>query len=145
MVEHCWMLLAQLCYAFCRPFAAGFDVWLPNTRSNTFSRGNYHHSHRDIEYWYHSMDEYALIDNPAMINKALEVSGAKKLAFVGHSQVRLGSQRASRLQHTPLIHGLPGPMHGLSWTSALAMALVQEVCDKHCGTTHHRSPMDGTP
>lgn len=65
---------------------AGFDVWLPNTRGNTFARGNYHHSHRDIEYWYHSMDEYALIDNPAMINKALEVSGAKKLAFVGHSQ-----------------------------------------------------------
>ena len=66
---------------------AGFDVWLPNTRSNTFSRGNYRFSHRDMEYWYHSIDEYALIDNPAMINKALEVSGASKLAFVGHSQV----------------------------------------------------------
>lgn len=84
-------VLAICCYAFCWRIAAGFDVWLPNTRGNTFARGNYHHSHRDIEYWYHSMDEYALIDNPAMINKALEVSGAKKLAFVGHSQVRMGS------------------------------------------------------
>jgi len=65
----------------------GFDVWLPNTRGNTFSRGNYHHSFRDLEYWYHSIDEYALIDNPAMINTALKVSGARKLAFVGHSQV----------------------------------------------------------
>lgn len=37
---------------------------------------------------YHSMDQYALIDNPAMIDKALEVSGASKLAFVGHSQVK---------------------------------------------------------
>lgn len=36
---------------------------------------------------YHSVDQYALIDNPAMIDKALEVSGATKLAFVGHSQV----------------------------------------------------------
>jgi predicted alpha/beta hydrolase len=67
--------------------AAGFDVWLPNTRSNTFSRGNLYTSHRETEYWYHSFDEYALLDNPAMINKALEVSGATKLAFVGHSQV----------------------------------------------------------
>lgn len=61
-------------------------MWLPNTRGNTFSRGNYHHSFRDLEYWYHSIDEYALIDNPAMINTALKVSGARKLAFVGHSQ-----------------------------------------------------------
>jgi hypothetical protein len=32
--------------------AAGFDVWLPNTRSNMFSRGNFKHSHRDVEYWW---------------------------------------------------------------------------------------------
>jgi hypothetical protein len=30
---------------------AGFDVWMANTRGNTFSRGNYHHSYRDQEYW----------------------------------------------------------------------------------------------
>lgn len=62
---------------------------MANTRGNTYSRGNFHHSHRDYEYWYHSIDEYATIDNPAMINKALEVSGASKLAWVGHSQVRV--------------------------------------------------------
>jgi predicted alpha/beta hydrolase len=69
--------------------AAGFDVWLPNTRGNVFSRGNYQYSYREHEYWYHSIDEYALIDNPVMIDKALEVSGASKLAFVGHSQVQM--------------------------------------------------------
>jgi hypothetical protein len=30
---------------------AGLDVWMANTRGNTFSRGNYNYSHRDIEYW----------------------------------------------------------------------------------------------
>jgi predicted alpha/beta hydrolase len=67
---------------------AGFDVWLPNTRGNTFSRGNFYYSHRQPEYWYHGVDEYALIDNPAMVDKVLQVSGASKLAWVGHSQVR---------------------------------------------------------
>ncbi|WIA20837.1 hypothetical protein OEZ85_005188 [Tetradesmus obliquus] len=65
---------------------AGFDVWMANTRGNTFSRGNYKHSYRDPEYWYHSMDEYALIDLPAQVNTALAVTGAPKLAVVGHSQ-----------------------------------------------------------
>jgi pimeloyl-ACP methyl ester carboxylesterase len=65
---------------------AGLDVWMANTRGNTFSRGNYQYSYRDVEYWYHTIDEYGLIDAPTQINKALEVSGAKKLAFVGHSQ-----------------------------------------------------------
>jgi hypothetical protein len=37
---------------------------------------------------YHSIDEYALIDLPAQVNTALKVAGAKKLAIVGHSQVR---------------------------------------------------------
>jgi hypothetical protein len=60
---------------------------MPNIRSNTFSRGNYKYSNRESEYWYHSFDEYSLLDTPAMIDKALEVSGASKLAYVGHSQV----------------------------------------------------------
>lgn len=78
----------------CEPFApcvchccAGFDVWMANTRGNTFSRGNYYYSFRDFEYWYHSIDQYAQIDLPAQVNTALAVSGAKKLAIVGHSQV----------------------------------------------------------
>jgi lysosomal acid lipase/cholesteryl ester hydrolase/gastric triacylglycerol lipase len=69
--------------------AAGFDVWLPNIRGNTFSTGNFKYSRREFEYYYHCFDEYSLLDTPAMIDKALEVSGASKLAFVGHSQVSL--------------------------------------------------------
>lgn len=65
---------------------AGYDVWMANTRGNTFSRGNLQYSYRQPEYWQHTIDQYALVDAPAQIDKALEVSGAKKLAFVGHSQ-----------------------------------------------------------
>lgn len=61
---------------------------MPNTRGNTFSRGNTKYSAKDPEYWAHTIDEYATIDIPASIDKALQVSGAKKLGFVGHSQVR---------------------------------------------------------
>jgi hypothetical protein len=60
---------------------------MANIRGTTFSRGNYQHSYRDVEYWYHSIDEYALIDGPAQVDKALIVSGAKQLAWIGHSQV----------------------------------------------------------
>eukprot|EP00882_Tetradesmus_deserticola_P006787 GHRQ01007145.1.p1 GENE.GHRQ01007145.1~~GHRQ01007145.1.p1 ORF type:complete len:352 (+),score=55.01 GHRQ01007145.1:356-1411(+) len=65
---------------------AGFDVWMANTRGNTFSRGNYNYSYRDQEYWYQSIDEYALVDLPAQVNTALAKTGAPKLAIVGHSQ-----------------------------------------------------------
>jgi hypothetical protein len=60
---------------------------MANTRGNTFSRGNFYYSHRDYEYWQHTLDEYALIDNPAMVDKVLEVTGASKLAWIGVSQV----------------------------------------------------------
>eukprot|EP00775_Hariotina_reticulata_P003205 gene3205-3482_t len=65
---------------------AGFDVWMANSRSNDYSRGNLHYNFRDPEYWYTSMDEIALIDLPAMVNTILKTTGAKKMGFVGHSQ-----------------------------------------------------------
>jgi hypothetical protein len=64
-----------------------------------------------MEYWYHSIDQYATIDNPAMIDKALEVSGASKLVFVGHSQVRLGR--------------LEGGNQGSSWQPCGALLSTQ--------------------
>lgn len=59
---------------------------MSNTRGNTYARGHLHLSESDPKYWRWSLDELALIDLPAQIDKALAVSGAKKLGFVGHSQ-----------------------------------------------------------
>ncbi|KAF6258125.1 Alpha/Beta hydrolase protein [Scenedesmus sp. NREL 46B-D3] len=66
---------------------AGYDVWLGNTRGNTYSRRNINGLHPyQAEFWYFSMDEMALVDVPAMIDHVLAQTGASKLAFVGHSQ-----------------------------------------------------------
>lgn len=69
-------------------FLAGFDVWMANTRGNTYSRGNLKYRAQDPKYWYFGLDELALIDLPTQIDFMLSSTGAKKTAFVGHSQVR---------------------------------------------------------
>lgn len=65
---------------------AGFDVWMTNTRGNTYSRGHLFLSQWGQRYWRFSMDELALIDLPAMIDYVLKFTKASKLAYVGHSQ-----------------------------------------------------------
>ncbi len=66
---------------------AGFDVWMLNTRGNTYSRGNRHLSDSDPRYWEpQTMDELALIDVPAQIDEVLRLTGQRRLALVGHSQ-----------------------------------------------------------
>lgn len=67
---------------------AGFDVWMANSRGNTFS---WQHrdgpgAMRDPRYWRISMDEIALKDLPAQLDAALAISQTRRAAFVGHSQ-----------------------------------------------------------
>ncbi|WIA28628.1 hypothetical protein OEZ86_011165 [Tetradesmus obliquus] len=65
---------------------AGFDVWMSNTRGNTYSRGHVLLNQWGQRYWRFSIDELALVDLPAQIDYALKTTGASKLAYVGHSQ-----------------------------------------------------------
>ncbi|KAI8473215.1 MAG: Alpha/Beta hydrolase protein [Monoraphidium minutum] len=65
---------------------AGFDVWLANTRTNTFSRGNRYYRETDEGYYQYSMDELALADLPSQIDFVLKKAAQPSLAFVGHSQ-----------------------------------------------------------
>ncbi|GBF95229.1 lipase [Raphidocelis subcapitata] len=65
---------------------AGFDVWLANTRGNTYSRGNRQYKDTDPGYWSFSIDELALIDLPSQIDFILGKTGQKSLTVVGHSQ-----------------------------------------------------------
>lgn len=66
---------------------AGYDVWFGNSRGNFYSR---HHTtldpDKDKEFWDFSWSDMGLHDLPAVINKALQVSGASKLTYIGHSQ-----------------------------------------------------------
>ncbi|GAX72868.1 hypothetical protein CEUSTIGMA_g323.t1 [Chlamydomonas eustigma] len=64
----------------------GFDVWMMNTRGNSFSRGHVRYGAQDPRYWAFAIDEMALIDLSATIDNILSTTGRKKVAIVGHSQ-----------------------------------------------------------
>lgn len=90
-----------------------------NTRGNTYSRGNVNGIYPyQPEFWYFSIDQLALVDLPTTVDFALATSGASKLAYVGHSQVKLAQQtltsgvkvhhlhlQPGRLQHSCLVAG----------------------------------------
>ncbi|QDZ26026.1 lipase [Chloropicon primus] len=65
---------------------AGYDVWLPNSRGNTFSRNNTHYDPDSTEFWDYSWDDQAKYDLPAVYKYVLGVTGSEDLAYVGHSQ-----------------------------------------------------------
>ncbi|XP_041517636.1 gastric triacylglycerol lipase isoform X1 [Microtus oregoni] len=65
---------------------AGYDVWLGNSRGNTWSRKNLYYSPDSVEFWAFSFDEMAKYDLPATIDFIVEKTGQEKLHYVGHSQ-----------------------------------------------------------
>jgi lysosomal acid lipase/cholesteryl ester hydrolase len=64
---------------------AGFDVWIGNFRGTQYSKKHATLKPSDHAFWKFSWDEMASYDLPALINKALEISGAKQVYYVAHS------------------------------------------------------------
>jgi lysosomal acid lipase/cholesteryl ester hydrolase len=60
----------------------GFDVWVGNNRGTRYSKKG---SDRP-GYWNFSFDELAKYDVPALVDNILNLTGRKKLIYVGHSQ-----------------------------------------------------------
>ncbi|KAL5017970.1 hypothetical protein ScPMuIL_003692 [Solemya velum] len=65
---------------------AGYDVWLGNSRGNTYGRRHIRYQPSQREFWAWSWDEMAKYDLPATINYVLQVSRQSQLYYVGHSQ-----------------------------------------------------------
>ncbi|XP_055281919.1 gastric triacylglycerol lipase [Moschus berezovskii] len=65
---------------------AGYDVWLGNSRGNTWAQEHLYYSPDSPEFWAFSFDEMAEYDLPSTIDFILKRTGQEKLHYVGHSQ-----------------------------------------------------------
>ncbi|OWF52686.1 gastric triacylglycerol lipase-like [Mizuhopecten yessoensis] len=65
---------------------AGFDVWMGNSRGNTYSTRHVKLSPHCDKFWEFSFDEMAKYDVPAVLNHILTVTEQNNLFYIGHSQ-----------------------------------------------------------
>lgn len=67
---------------------AGYDVWLGNTRGNTYSRAHlkYDPDINKAKFWAYDFTDMGNYDVPANIDYILSYTGNKTLSYIGHSQ-----------------------------------------------------------
>ncbi|XP_042149604.1 lysosomal acid lipase/cholesteryl ester hydrolase [Ixodes scapularis] len=63
-----------------------YDVWLGNTRGNTYGKRHKRYSPKSRRFWNFSFHEHAKYDAPAQIDYILNVTNRKSLLYVGLSQ-----------------------------------------------------------
>lgn len=64
----------------------GYDVWLMSMRGTDYSQGHDYLSPNDPEFWNYCLDDFGLEEVPSVVNFVRKETGARKVAYVGHSQ-----------------------------------------------------------
>ena len=64
----------------------GYDVWLGNTRGNTYSKNHIHLDPKSKEFWDFGFHEAGREDLTAAIDLVLDTTQEKSLYYIGHSQ-----------------------------------------------------------
>ncbi|XP_020807224.1 lipase 3 isoform X1 [Drosophila serrata] len=67
-------------------FEQGYDVWMANVRGNTYSRKHVKYSTHHAKFWDFTFHEMGKHDIPSTIDYILNLTGARQLHYVGHSQ-----------------------------------------------------------
>ena len=62
-----------------------YDVWMPNNRGTRYSNVTKNDPQPDSERWNYTFKEYGLYDQPAFIDKILDVTKQEKVTYVGYS------------------------------------------------------------
>lgn len=65
---------------------AGHDVWLSNTRGNTYSMKHISRSKWSSKFWQFSYADFAKYDVPAVVDYVMNTTDSESVAYVGHSQ-----------------------------------------------------------
>lgn len=119
----------------------GYDVWLMSMRGTEFSlrHDTYNHA-KDSKFWRYSLDHFALVDIPAVVDYVLEKTKVPNVGYVGHSQATytIFALLSNKSKYTKLIKPIVAvaPVSHFKHMTSIGRLLMRGV-DKFTGLDHN--------